>query len=79
MPLKGRALFLDRDGVININHGYVNRLEDFNFIEGIFDVVRAAATQCFQLVVITNQAGIARGFYSEQQFHELTQWMCDQF
>ncbi len=79
MPLKDRALFLDRDGVININHGYVNRLEDFNFIEGIFDVVRAAATQRFQLVVITNQAGIARGFYSEQQFHELTQWMCDQF
>ena len=79
MLLKDRALFLDRDGVININHGYVNRREDFNFIEDIFDVARAAATQRFQLVVITNQAGIARGFYSEQQFHELTQWMCDQF
>ena len=79
MLLQDRALFLDRDGVININHGYVNRLEDFNFIEGIFDVARAAATQHFQLVVITNQAGIARGYYSEQQFQELTQWMCDQF
>jgi len=79
MLLQDRALFLDRDGVININHGYVNRQEDFNFIEGIFDVARAAASQRLQLVVITNQAGIARGFYSEQQFHELTQWMCDQF
>lgn len=77
--MQDRALILDRDGVININHGYVNRREDFNFIEGIFDVARAATTQHFQLVVITNQAGIARGFYSEQQFHELTQWMCDQF
>ena len=63
MLLRDHALFLDRDGVININHGYVNRREEFNFIEGIFDVARAA-TQHFQLVVITNQAGIARGFYS---------------
>ena len=79
MLLQDRALFLDRDGVINVNHGYVNKQEDFNFIEGIFDVARAATSHRLQLVIVTNQAGIARGFYSEQQFHELTQWMCDQF
>ena len=79
MLLQPRALFLDRDGVINVNHGYVHRAENFDFIDGIFDLGRAAHAQSYQLVVITNQAGIARGFYSEQQFLELTQWMCYQF
>ena len=79
MLLKNRALFLDRDGVINVNHGYVYRPENFDFVDGIFDVARAALVKHYKLVVITNQAGIARGFYSEQQFHELTKWMCDQF
>ena len=77
--MKECALFLDRDGVINVNHGYVHRPENFDFIDGVFDLGRAAHAQNYRLVVITNQAGIARGFYSEQQFHELTQWMCDQF
>jgi D-glycero-D-manno-heptose 1,7-bisphosphate phosphatase len=74
-----RALFLDRDGVININHGYVHRAQHFEFIDGIFDLARAAHVQKYKLIVITNQAGIARGYYSEQQFHELTGWMCEQF
>lgn len=77
--LLDRALFLDRDGVINVNHGYVHKSDEFDFIDGIFDFCRAAHAQHYQLVVITNQAGIARGFYSEQQFLELTQWMCEQF
>ena len=79
MPLPQRALFLDRDGVINVNHGYVHRTEDFVFLDGIFDVARAAYANRYKLVVITNQAGIARGFYSEEQFHALTDWMCGQF
>lgn len=73
------ALFLDRDGVINVNYGYVHRSADFKFIDGIFDVVRAARAQNFKIIVITNQAGIARGFYSEEQFHELTDWMRARF
>jgi D-glycero-D-manno-heptose 1,7-bisphosphate phosphatase len=73
------AVFLDRDGVINHNHGYVHKCEDFDFIEGIFDVVRQAVEQNYKLIVITNQAGIARGFYTEEQFHQLTDWMCEQF
>ena len=79
MSLKGRALFLDRDGVINVNYGYVHRPEKFDFIDGIFDLGREAHAQHYKLVVITNQAGIARGFYSEREFYELSQWMCDQF
>jgi D-glycero-D-manno-heptose 1,7-bisphosphate phosphatase len=73
------AVFLDRDGVINHNHGYVYKREDFDFIEGVFDVARYAHAQSYKLVVITNQAGIARGYYTEKQFHQLTDWMCQQF
>jgi D-glycero-D-manno-heptose 1,7-bisphosphate phosphatase len=58
------ALFLDRDGVINHNHGYVYKPEDFDFIKGVFDVARYAHAQSYKLVVITNQAGIARGYYT---------------
>lgn len=66
--MQARALLLDRDSVINVNHGYVHRPENFEFIEGVFDLVRAAHAQQYMLVVITNQAGIARRFYSEQKF-----------
>lgn len=77
--MQTNALLLDRDGVINVNHGYVHLPAEFDFIDGIFDLVRAARAKQYKIVVITNQAGIARGFYSEQQFHELTTWMRGQF
>jgi D-glycero-D-manno-heptose 1,7-bisphosphate phosphatase len=74
-----RALFLDRDGVINVNHGYVHTADNFHFVDGIFDLVMAAKGAGFEVVVVTNQAGIARGYYSEEQFHRVTAWMCEQF
>jgi D-glycero-D-manno-heptose 1,7-bisphosphate phosphatase len=73
------ALFLDRDGVINIDHGYVHRPEDFEFMPGIFELVRFANERDYRVVVVTNQAGIGRGYYSEEQFHKLTDWMCERF
>lgn len=76
---RSRALFLDRDGVINIDHGYVYNVDNFYFIDGIFDLARSARANNFKIVVITNQSGIGRGFYSEEQFHQLTLWMCDEF
>jgi D-glycero-D-manno-heptose 1,7-bisphosphate phosphatase len=77
MPSK--ALFLDRDGVINIDHGYVHKPEDFEFVQGIFDLVRVAKTKGYKVIVVTNQAGIGRSYYTEEQFQALTDWMCDQF
>lgn len=74
-----RALFLDRDGVINIDHGYVIRREDFEFIDGVFDLCRAACERNYLVFVVTNQAGIGRGYYTEQQFHDLSRWMCAEF
>jgi D-glycero-D-manno-heptose 1,7-bisphosphate phosphatase len=76
MATSRRALFLDRDGVINEDYGYVHRVEDFVYVDGIFELARAAYQAGFVLVVVTNQAGIGRGYYTETQFHELTAWMC---
>jgi len=77
--LRRKALFLDRDGVINIEKNYVHRIEDFEFTEGIFDLCRHFIEKGFIVVVITNQAGIARGYYSEKDFKRLTKWMLQRF
>lgn len=74
-----RALFLDRDGVINKDYGYVHKIEDFHFIEGIYDLTKEAVNKGYLIFVITNQAGIGRGFYSLNDFNLLTNWMCQQF
>ena len=73
------ALFLDRDGVINRDHGYVHRREDFEPLPGIFDLARAATRAALPVVVVTNQAGIARGYYDEEALATLTRWMCERF
>ena len=74
-----KALFLDRDGVINIDTGYVHKVEDFQFVEGIFELVRVAFSKDYLICVITNQAGIGRGHYSVEEFKILSHWMCAQF
>lgn len=74
-----RALFLDRDGVINVDHGYVGRVDDFDFIDGVFDVVRAARSLGFVPIVATNQSGIGRGYFSEADFEALTSHMLARF
>ncbi|WP_028863488.1 D-glycero-beta-D-manno-heptose 1,7-bisphosphate 7-phosphatase [Psychromonas aquimarina] len=70
-----RAVFLDRDGVINIDNGYVAEVDDFEFIEGVIEACQKLKEKGYLLVVITNQSGIARGYFSEEQFHTLTEWM----
>lgn len=69
------AAFIDRDGVINIDHGYVSKIDDFEFIEGVFDACSKLKQMGYLLVLVTNQAGIARGYYTEDDFTQLTQWM----
>jgi len=79
MTSKRRALFLDRDGVINVDRGYVYRTDQFEFVDGIFDLCRAATELGYLIFVVTNQAGIGRGYYTEEQFNQLTAWMCQEF
>ncbi len=74
-----RALFLDRDGVINVDKGFVWRTEAFVFQDGVFAACRRAQAMDYLLVVVTNQSGIGRGLYTEDDFHALTEWMCDCF
>jgi D-glycero-D-manno-heptose 1,7-bisphosphate phosphatase len=74
-----RAFFLDRDGVINLDHGYVHTAEKFDFVDGIFELCATAQALGYLLIVVTNQAGIGRGYYSEAQLHTLTEWMCARF
>ena len=74
-----KALFLDRDGTINIDRAYVHRREDFEFIDGVFDFCRMAQEKGYQIVVVTNQSGIARGYYTEEDYRALTDWMVGEF
>lgn len=74
-----RALFLDRDGVVNEEVGYLHRSEDVRFVKGIFPLCRTAQRLRYKLIVVTNQAGIGRGFYTLQQYEELTRWITAQF
>lgn len=74
-----KALFLDRDGIINVDCGYVCRAEDFEFTDGIFELCRTAKSRGYIIVVVTNQSGIERGFFSTQDFEKLTCHMLKEF
>lgn len=69
------AIFLDRDGTINVDHGYVHEIDQFQFIDGVIEACLQLKEMGFALVLVTNQSGIARGKFTEAQFMTLTEWM----
>lgn len=69
------AIFLDRDGTINVDHGYVYEVDRFEFIDGVIEAMRELKEMGFALVLVTNQSGIARGLFTEADFENLTEWM----
>ena len=75
MAMSVPAIFLDRDGTINVDHGYVHEIDNFEFIDGVIDAMRQLKEMGYALVVVTNQSGIARGKFTEEQFETLTEWM----
>jgi D-glycero-D-manno-heptose 1,7-bisphosphate phosphatase len=79
LSIRPRALFLDRDGVINREVGYLHRPEDVVWMDGIFSLCRTAVALGYKVVVVTNQSGIARGYYTQADFDALMQWMRAQF
>lgn len=74
-----KALFLDRDGVVNIDSGYVHEPNECVFIDDIFELVRAANRAGYAVVLVTNQAGIGRGYFPVSQFQAFTDWMLGEF
>ncbi len=74
-----KAVFLDRDGVINIEKNYLYKIEDFEFIDGVFDALLYLQNNGYLLFVITNQSGIGRGYYTQNDFDKLTLWMVEKF
>ncbi|MGP1560702.1 MAG: D-glycero-beta-D-manno-heptose 1,7-bisphosphate 7-phosphatase [Helicobacteraceae bacterium] len=74
-----KAFFLDRDGVINVEKEYLYKPQDLEFIDGVFDAMSFIAAQGFALFIITNQSGIARGLYTEQDYERLNEFMQGEF
>ena len=77
MPIK--TIFLDRDGVVNKDVRYLYKINDFEFIDGIFEACLCFQKLGYKIIIVTNQSGIARGYYSESDYQKLTQWMLGQF
>ncbi|MGP1959910.1 MAG: D-glycero-beta-D-manno-heptose 1,7-bisphosphate 7-phosphatase [Arsenophonus sp. NC-TX2-MAG3] len=69
------AIFLDRDGTINFDHGYIYKIDNFQFIEGVIEAMLELKKMNYALIIVTNQSGITRGLFTEIQFLELTKWM----
>jgi len=74
-----KAVFFDRDGTINVEKNYLFKIEDFEFQPGIFELMKQYQDEGYLLFIITNQSGIARKLYAEEDFEKLNTWMIEQF
>ena len=74
-----KTIFLDRDGVINKEINYLHKIEDFEFISGVFETCRYLQNLDYQIIIITNQSGIGRGYFTEIDYQKITKWMLNQF
>lgn len=73
-----KAIFLDRDGTINVEKLYLYKIEDFEFLPGAIDALKKLQEAGFMLIILTNQSGIARGYYSKEDFIKLNSWMLEE-
>ena len=76
--LRRKALFLDRDGVINVDHGYVGSRDRFDWMDGALDAIRYATAAGWHVFIVTNQSGVARGYYDEAAVRDLLDWIGDE-
>ena len=74
-----KAIFLDRDGIVNIDYGYVHSVDKFVFNDGIFDLIKLFIKKNYLIYIITNQSGIGRGYYTLEDFLNLTEFMLEEF
>jgi len=73
-----KAIFLDRDGTINVEKNYLYKIEDFEFLPGVINALKQLQAAGYLLIIITNQSGIARGYYTERDFKKLNDWMLEE-
>ena len=78
-PEMRRVLFLDRDGVVNQDKHFVSNVEDVTFIEGILHLCKYFRAEDFEIVIVTNQSGISRGIFSEQDFYSVMTFILEEF
>lgn len=74
-----KVIFLDRDGVVNYDFGYVFKIKNFEFVTGIFEACKFINSQGFEIIIVTNQSGISREMYTKEQFLSLNKWMLKEF
>ena len=74
-----KCLFLDRDGIVNINYGYVHKIEDFHFNKEVFTICKHFIDLNFKIVIVTNQSGIGRGLFTLEDYRKITLWMLSRF
>ncbi len=74
-----KAVFIDRDGTINEERQYVSKIEDFELIPGSLEALKLLTEHQIRVYIVTNQAGIAKGFFTIEQFHHLTEHMINRF
>lgn len=72
-----KAIFLDRDGTINVEKNYLYQIEEFEFLPGVIEALQKFQELGYLLIIVTNQSGIARGYYAEEEFQKLNMWMLD--
>lgn len=77
--MKNKALFLDRDGVINIDNGYVYKINEYEFIDGIFEFVKIFYDLGYKIIIVTNQSGIGRGYFTEADFEVIMKFVKETF
>lgn len=75
MREKQGAVFFDRDGVLNVDHGYTYRQEDFQWMPGAIETIKMFNERNYRVIVITNQSGVARGYYTEDDVLALHAYM----
>lgn len=73
-----KAVFLDRDGTINIDYGYVYEIDKFKFIPGVIEALKILNDLGYILIIITNQSGIGRKYFTEEQFNKLNNYMLEE-
>jgi D-glycero-D-manno-heptose 1,7-bisphosphate phosphatase len=72
------AAFLDRDGVLNVDRGYVYRREDFEWLPGAIPAIKRLNDAGYLVFVVTNQSGVGRGLYTEDDVQALHRWIADE-